>query len=170
MLLFELISNCRIFWNFVDSVHKRELNTFERLGFGFVGGVAGAILTMPIDVTKSIAQKQQGLQVMSTLEIVKQVVKTRGIRGLYTGLLPRLGRVGLDRAFGFLGMSSSLWPLNSSSLSQYILTFLIVIYAAFEWTVERLSRYHRWAKLAFFPSLYSVELSHLLEIFPNALS
>jgi hypothetical protein len=99
----------------LSSSHKRELNTLERLGFGFIGGVAGAVLTMPIDVTKSIAQKQQGLEIMSTIQIVRQVLQTRGIRGLYTGLLPRLGRVGLDRAFGFL---------------------------AFEWTVEHLSRYH----------------------------
>lgn len=58
---------------------------------------------MPIDVTKSIAQKQQGLEVRSTVQIVQDVVRSSGIRGLYTGLIPRLGRVGLDRAFGFLG-------------------------------------------------------------------
>lgn len=58
---------------------------------------------MPIDVTKSIAQKQQGVDVRSTLQIVQGVIRLSGIRGLYTGLLPRLGRVGLDRAFGFLG-------------------------------------------------------------------
>jgi hypothetical protein len=33
---------------------------------------------------------------------MRQVVATRGFTGLYTGLAPRIGRVGLDRAFGFL--------------------------------------------------------------------
>jgi hypothetical protein len=68
-----------------------------------MGGLGGAILTMPMDVTKSIAQKQQGIATMGTVQIVKDVLRKRGIRGFYTGLLPRLGRVGLDRAFGFLG-------------------------------------------------------------------
>lgn len=82
---------------------KRDLNTAERLGFGFIGGVGGAIITMPIDVAKSIAQKQQGLATLGTIQILKDVVRSNGLKGLYTGLLPRLGRVGLDRAFGFLG-------------------------------------------------------------------
>lgn len=84
----------------------------ERFGFGFLGGVGGAIVTMPIDVTKSIAQKQQGLEVRSTVQIVQDVVRSSGIRGLYTGLIPRLGRVGLDRAFGFLG--TSIFPTPAS--------------------------------------------------------
>jgi len=87
----------------VPSTKRRELNSMERFFFGFVGGVGGAVITMPIDVTKSIAQKQQGLETKSPLQIVRDVLKTRGIRGLYTGMMPRLGRVGLDRAFGFLG-------------------------------------------------------------------
>jgi len=92
----------------------KDLNTYQRLGFGFIGGCAGAFTTMPLDVAKSIAQKQQGKEVIGTLSIIKDVYQRRGIMGLYTGLGPRLGRVGLDRAFGFL---------------------------AFEWTLEFISKW-----------------------------
>lgn len=87
--------------NYLAWSKNADLGTFERLSFGFIGGCAGACVTMPLDVTKSIAQKQQGEKVISTTQILLDVFRRKGIRGLYAGLPPRLLRVGLDRAFGF---------------------------------------------------------------------
>jgi len=115
----------------------------ERFLFGFIGGVGGAVITMPIDVTKSIAQKQQGLETKSSLQIVKDVLRTRGVRGLYTGLMPRLGRVGLDRAFGFLGAFPSHLDLH---ISHKPISNPFPLLQAFEWTVEHLQRARYFAK------------------------
>jgi len=98
----------------LEHTGAKDLNTVQRLGFGFIGGCAGAFTTMPLDVAKSIAQKQQGKEVIGTVAIITDVYRRRGLRGLYTGLGPRLGRVGLDRAFGFL---------------------------AFEWTLEKITKW-----------------------------
>jgi hypothetical protein len=82
---------------------KEDLNNLERLSLGFTSGAVACCVTMPMDTAKTIAQKQTDpTKIQGTVSIMRQVVAARGITGLYTGLAPRIGRVGLDRAFGFL--------------------------------------------------------------------
>ena len=45
-----------------------------------------------------------------TIQIIGDVVRAHGIKGLYTGIGPRLMRVGLDRAFGFLAFE---WVIDN---------------------------------------------------------
>jgi len=97
------------FW--INHSGQQDLTNFQRLSFGFLCGSLGAVTTMPFDTAKSLAQKARWGESSSTIEIWKDVIKRRGFLGLYTGLSPRIARVGLDRAFGFL---------------------------AFEWTVEKM--------------------------------
>jgi hypothetical protein len=99
-------------WYIGRMAEKRELNTLERLSFGFLGGCAGCVLTMPLDVAKSIAQKaREGEANRGTVGILRDVYRGQGFKGLYAGLTPRLGRVGLDRAFGFLALEFILEQL-----------------------------------------------------------
>eukprot|EP01094_Clydonella_sp_ATCC50884_P010373 TRINITY_DN199_c0_g1_i1.p2 TRINITY_DN199_c0_g1~~TRINITY_DN199_c0_g1_i1.p2 ORF type:complete len:334 (+),score=107.50 TRINITY_DN199_c0_g1_i1:78-1004(+) len=86
----------------LQSTGRQDLNNFERLGFGFFAGSCSSLVTMPLDVAKTIAQKQQGEVTQGTLQIITDVYRKTGIRSLYTGLAPRIGRVGLDRGVGFL--------------------------------------------------------------------
>lgn len=85
----------------LNQVERKELTNLERLSFGFFSGSCSSVVTMPLDVAKTIAQKQQG-ESKGTFQIMREVVKNTGVRGLYTGLAPRIGRVGLDRGVGFL--------------------------------------------------------------------
>eukprot|EP01090_Pellita_catalonica_P003305 TRINITY_DN1297_c0_g1_i1.p1 TRINITY_DN1297_c0_g1~~TRINITY_DN1297_c0_g1_i1.p1 ORF type:complete len:317 (-),score=43.39 TRINITY_DN1297_c0_g1_i1:127-1077(-) len=88
-------------WYLKRNPDKKDLNTQERLLFGFMGGTGGCSITMPLDIVKSIAQKQQGNNPKGFLTIAKHIFTTKGIRGFYIGLAPRIGRVGIDRALGF---------------------------------------------------------------------
>jgi len=91
-----------------------ELNTIQRLAGGFFAGCTACCVTMPMDVAKSIAQKQtSGALQQTTRQIFRQVVARQGILGLYVGLAPRLLRVGLDRACGFMAFDTiGEWLLN----------------------------------------------------------
>eukprot|EP01089_Gocevia_fonbrunei_P013462 TRINITY_DN345_c0_g1_i1.p1 TRINITY_DN345_c0_g1~~TRINITY_DN345_c0_g1_i1.p1 ORF type:complete len:310 (+),score=60.52 TRINITY_DN345_c0_g1_i1:79-1008(+) len=94
-----------VFYGIKDYVLKdrdaKDLANWERIVYGFISGCVGATTTMPLDVAKSIAQKQQGLQTLGTFTILRNVYNKSGFTGLYTGLAPRLGRVGIDRALNF---------------------------------------------------------------------
>jgi Mitochondrial carrier protein len=94
---------------------EKDLNNFQRLTLGFAAGSLGATATMPFDTAKSIAQKGRFGDTTSVFAIWRDVIRNRGFLGLYTGLSPRIARVGLDRAFGFL---------------------------AFEWTVEQIREFN----------------------------
>jgi len=86
---------------YLKKTGKDHISSLPSLAFGFLSGCAGASVTMPLDVAKSIAQKQTHGQSVSTIGILRDIYQRLGIRGLYTGLLPRLGRVGTDRAVLF---------------------------------------------------------------------
>jgi len=80
-----------------------HLGVAESMGLGFMSGAMACCVTMPMDVAKSIAQKATDpTKVKGTVAIMQDIVRSKGLKGLYVGLGPRIGRVGLDRAFGFL--------------------------------------------------------------------
>ena len=84
-----------------------ELSLHQRLIGGFIAGCCACFVTMPLDVIKSIAQKSLSKSTeRSMIAIARQIVVSRGIIGLYAGLTPRLLRVGLDRAFGFMAFDT----------------------------------------------------------------
>lgn len=62
----------------------------------FGGMSAGCFSTLgnnPFDVIKTRMQGTQGSQYKTTLDCLKQVVQKEGIKSLYAGVVPRLGRV-----------------------------------------------------------------------------
>lgn len=84
----------------LENTGNTELANYQRLGLGFLGGVSACAITMPFDVSKSVTQMNTDKSISMT-EAIKQIYQRNGIRGLYTGMVPRMLRVGLDRAFMF---------------------------------------------------------------------
>jgi solute carrier family 25 protein 39/40 len=103
---------------YLESTGNEDLNTLQRMGFGFMAGSVACCFTMPMDVAKSIAQKQTSGQTLGTLSILRKVYSTQGVKGLYAGLTPRIGRVGLDRAFGFLAFEYFVEQLSEMEFFQ----------------------------------------------------
>lgn len=113
---------------------------------------------MPLDVAKTIAQKQQGSSTRSTFSILRSVLRTSGVAGiylipfrasertrqslisihrgvcacagLYAGLAARLMRVGLDRAFGFLAYEWIVEWLEDRSAAAAAITATAAVTAA----------------------------------------
>merc|ERR1712188_237195 len=70
----------------LNKTGAKDLNNFQRLGYGFFAGCCSTCVTMPLDVAKTIAQKQQTTS-DGVITILKQVYTKSGVRGLYSGLL-----------------------------------------------------------------------------------
>jgi hypothetical protein len=88
---------------YIATTGEKDLNNMGRIVAGFGSGAFACCVTMPMDVAKTIAQKNTDLSnKQGTVAIMRKVYADRGIAGLYAGLTPRVGRVGLDRATGFL--------------------------------------------------------------------
>jgi hypothetical protein len=87
--------------HFLKYTGQDELSSLQRVFGGFVAGCCAATVTMPLDVAKSIAQKQTNGVKVGMVSIMRGVVLQRGLLGLYAGLSSRLLRVGIDRACGF---------------------------------------------------------------------
>lgn len=68
---------------------------------------------MPIDILKSITQRHNGGKTVKITQILINIYKMAGFRGLYTGLGPRLARVGFDRAIGFLVFESIMEKMSN---------------------------------------------------------
>ncbi|KAL4453600.1 hypothetical protein ABPG74_009496 [Tetrahymena malaccensis] len=60
---------------------------------GSVGGGITALLTLPLDVIKTKRQLYEKYSKDSTISIMKQIVQTDGVSGLYAGARPRIAKV-----------------------------------------------------------------------------
>jgi len=66
--------------------------------FGATAGGASVLGNTPIDVVKT---RMQSGRYRSSLECIKHLAKSEGVRGFYKGCLPRLNRVCLEVALAF---------------------------------------------------------------------
>lgn len=90
-----------------------DTKKFMLANFGFLptvvnmlisGGIAGAasvFANTPVDVIKTNMQGLKAHQYKNSIDCAVQIVKSEGIKGLYKGTVPRLGRVVLDVAITF---------------------------------------------------------------------
>ena len=70
-------------------------------GAGAVAGVAASILQTPIEVVKCLDQVAHKSESGGSIRIARQVLQTRGIRGLYIGLKPTALHDGLSSGIFF---------------------------------------------------------------------
>jgi len=68
---------------------------------GAVAGAASVFANTPIDVVKTQMQGLEAKKYKNGLDCFVSIFKNEGIRGLYKGTVPRLGRVVLDVALTF---------------------------------------------------------------------
>ncbi|XP_039262884.2 mitochondrial glutathione transporter SLC25A40-like [Styela clava] len=69
---------------------------------GFTAGAIATVITHPMDVTKTRRQIALGEKVfgvssstpMNTFAVLRDVVNNNGLRGIFSGLLPRLAKIG----------------------------------------------------------------------------
>jgi solute carrier family 25 citrate transporter 1 len=78
-------------------------NTHTAVTFfsGAIAGAASVFANTPVDVVKTQMQGLNANKYNGALDCMTQIWKTEGIRGLYKGTVPRLGRVVLDVALTF---------------------------------------------------------------------
>jgi len=81
--------------------------------FGSIAGGSSVLCNTPFDVIKT---RMQSGKYMSSVECVKHLARTEGVRGFYKGCLPRLNRVCLEVAFAFTiydtvqKLFKKIWP------------------------------------------------------------
>ncbi len=64
---------------FLDSALP-DLDNFARLGFGFLSGCVGAVITMPMDVIKTVAMRQKSAtEAKSPRQILATILRERGV-------------------------------------------------------------------------------------------
>lgn len=68
---------------------------------GAIAGAASVFANTPVDVVKTQMQGLEAKKYKNGLDCFVQTFKNEGIRGLYKGTVPRLGRVVLDVALTF---------------------------------------------------------------------
>ncbi|KAG8198287.1 hypothetical protein JTE90_021541 [Oedothorax gibbosus] len=92
-----------IYWSIYEQLKKSntEPKFKESFLYGFVAGIVSAIITLPLDVIKTIRQSELGdkfitigLKSPSTWSLLVALYAKRGIKSLYAGILPRVLKVG----------------------------------------------------------------------------
>jgi solute carrier family 25 citrate transporter 1 len=68
---------------------------------GAIAGAASVFANTPVDVVKTQMQGLDAKKYKNGLDCFVQIFKNEGVRGLYKGTVPRLGRVVLDVALTF---------------------------------------------------------------------
>lgn len=82
------------------------------------GGLAGSIawfVSFPLDCIRAGVQGQSfsdGKPRKGSLEVMKELMKTRGIRGLYSGVTPSIVRAFLVSGSRFSAYEAALWLLR----------------------------------------------------------
>jgi hypothetical protein len=81
-----------------DGGEKYKLATWEHLILGGLAGAAAATVTMPLDFVKTRQQCGAGVGVLG---LVRGVIATEGIGGLFSGLAPRVCHVAMTSSVFF---------------------------------------------------------------------
>jgi len=88
-----------------------DISTTAVLLAGGLAGCANWLVALPFDVLKTRTQ-QSDTSTTSSLALVRTLIQTDGIKGLYRGLLPALLRAFPANAACFYGMEFSRKLLN----------------------------------------------------------
>ncbi|ESK87887.1 likely mitochondrial carrier protein [Moniliophthora roreri MCA 2997] len=92
-----------IYWAGYESC-KRGFAKYNREGTwvafvgGAVSGTSAALLTSPLDVVKTrrqalVMSSSGAAQLTSSLQLIKQIVRTEGVSALFAGLTPRIAKI-----------------------------------------------------------------------------
>lgn len=95
-----------LYWSSYESLKRIFNQSTPSFGFSFFAGACSgsvaAIATLPFDVVKTHRQIELGEievtkdnkpQARKIREIMQQIYKDRGVRGLFTGIVPRVSKV-----------------------------------------------------------------------------
>ena len=86
------------------------------MAFGLVSPIAG----QPFDIVKTKMQADARFLKSSPFSVVKTVVATEGVRGMYRGMLPILASTGVQKTVLFTANAGDQHPhLHLSSLHRY---------------------------------------------------
>lgn len=119
------VNTCRemVFLSTYFSIYE-EFRTFllqffpSYVGIPLSGGLAGAIgwfVSFPLDCVKGNIQGSdlKNLQNRaSALEVTRRLLRTKGIVGLYSGLVPSITRAFIVSSSRFTAYEATLWALN----------------------------------------------------------
>lgn len=100
----------RIVWG---SRPSNQMPPLLALAGGMVAGTIGSLITQPFDTIKTIMQGMNASKYNSTWHCLVTVIKTDGVRALYRGIGPRLGR-----AVPGQGIIFASYELFSQELAQ----------------------------------------------------
>jgi len=84
-----------VYWSCYEHLRPPEFNFSQMLLAGGIAGSIASTITLPADVIKTRFQLDLGESGVrkSTQEVVKEILAMQGIKGLYSGLVPRLLKV-----------------------------------------------------------------------------
>ena len=92
-----------IYWGVYENFRPKEYNFQQNFVAGAVSGTIASTITLPMDVIKTRLQMELGEKIvhdrggnnktMKSVAIAKEIIKTEGIKGLFSGLTPRLVKV-----------------------------------------------------------------------------
>ena len=92
-----------IYWGVYENFRPKEYNFEQNFVAGAVSGTIASTITLPMDVIKTRLQMELGEKIvhdrggnnktMKSVAIAKEIIKTEGIKGLFSGLTPRLVKV-----------------------------------------------------------------------------
>lgn len=91
-----------LYWTFYEALKRAQLK-HDRQGFaanftsGAIAGGISAIVTLPFDVAKTRMQmnidRSAGTKPPGVSTVMRNIVATQGVSGLFTGVLPRVAKV-----------------------------------------------------------------------------
>jgi solute carrier family 25 (mitochondrial S-adenosylmethionine transporter), member 26 len=90
-----------LFWGTSDGA-PLELSPAESAVLGGVAGCFSTLLTQPMDVMRTLMMTNSAAYGNSMVTCLKTVLQQNGIRGIYTGLVPRLAYVAPSVAIFFI--------------------------------------------------------------------
>ena len=79
--------------DYMGGAEGHKLTPYENLFGGMCAGCFSTCMNNPFDVVKTQMQGLQAKQYSGTVDCFRQILSADGIKGLYRGLVPRLGRV-----------------------------------------------------------------------------
>jgi solute carrier family 25 protein 39/40 len=91
-----------IYWPCYEFLRPKNYNFFETFLAGAAAGTAACTLTLPMDVIKTRFQIELGEKMitstpngstMTNLSVAKEILAREGVKGLFTGLVPRILKV-----------------------------------------------------------------------------
>ena len=93
-----------IYWGMYENLRPKEFSFQQTLIAGAISGAVASTVTLPMDVIKTRLQIELGEKIVGgngsngngvgrSVSLVKEIVRTQGTKGLFSGLVPRLIKV-----------------------------------------------------------------------------